>query len=80
LVTPEEPPHGKKDPRIDAYIKKSAPFAQPILKRLRKLIHAACPDVEESLKWSCPHFVYHGMLCHMAAFKAHCAFGFWKPS
>jgi uncharacterized protein YdeI (YjbR/CyaY-like superfamily) len=69
---------GKKNPEIDAYIEKSAPFAQPILKRLRKLIHAACPDVEESIKWSCPHFVYHGMLCGMAAFKAHCTFGFWK--
>jgi uncharacterized protein YdeI (YjbR/CyaY-like superfamily) len=69
---------GKKDPRIDAYIAKSAPFAQPILKRLRKLIHAGCPDVEESIKWSCPHFMFHGMLCSMAAFKEHCTFGFWK--
>ena len=57
---------------------KSADFAKPILKRLRKLIHAGCPDVEESIKWSCPHFMHHGMLCSMAAFKAHCTFGFWK--
>jgi uncharacterized protein YdeI (YjbR/CyaY-like superfamily) len=69
---------GKKDARIDAYITKSAPFAQPILKRLRKLIHAGCPGVEESIKWSCPHFMYRGMLCSMAAFKEHCTFGFWK--
>jgi uncharacterized protein YdeI (YjbR/CyaY-like superfamily) len=69
---------GKKDPRIDAYIEKSAPFAQPILKRLRKLIHAGCPAVEESIKWSCPHFIYCGMLCSMAAFQEHCTFGFWK--
>lgn len=69
---------GKKNPQIDAYIEKSAPFAQPVLKRLRKLIHAACPGVEESIKWGCPHFVQHGMLCHMAAFKGHGAFGFWK--
>jgi hypothetical protein len=69
---------GKKDPRIDAYIEKSAPFARPILKRLRKLIHAGCPQVEESLKWNCPHFSYHGMLCGFAAFKEHCRFGFWK--
>lgn len=69
---------GKKDPRIDAYISKSAPFAQPILKRLRKLVHTGCPDVEESIKWSCPHFMYHGMLCSMAAFNEHCTFGFWK--
>jgi uncharacterized protein YdeI (YjbR/CyaY-like superfamily) len=69
---------GTKDPRIDTYIATSAPFAQPILKRLRELIHAGCPGVEESIKWNCPHFMYHGMLCNMAAFKAHCTFGFWK--
>jgi uncharacterized protein YdeI (YjbR/CyaY-like superfamily) len=69
---------GKKDPRVDAYIEKSADFAKPILKRLRKLIHAGCPTVEESLKWNCPHFLHRGMLCSMAAFKEHCTFGFWK--
>lgn len=67
-----------KDPRIDAYIARSAAFAQPILKHIRQLVHAACPDVEETLKWSIPHFVHKGILCNMAAFKRHCAFGFWK--
>ncbi len=66
-----------KDPRVDAYIAKSADFAQPILNHLRKLVHTACPQVEETLKWSFPHFMYKGMFCNMAAFKAHCAFGFW---
>ena len=70
----------RKDPRIDAYIAKSAPFAQAILKHLRKIVHAGCPDVEETMKWSMPHFDYKGMLCHMAAFKQHCAFGFWNDS
>jgi uncharacterized protein YdeI (YjbR/CyaY-like superfamily) len=65
---------GKKDPRIDAYIAKSAPFAQPILKKLRRIIHTACPGVEETMKWSCPFFEYHGILCGTPAFKAHCAF------
>ena len=69
-----------KDPRIDAYIAKAAPFAQPILKHLRKLVHAGCPQVEETLKWSMPHFDYKGVMCGMAAFKAHCTFGFWKAS
>jgi uncharacterized protein YdeI (YjbR/CyaY-like superfamily) len=69
---------GKKDPRFDAYIAKSAPFAQPILKHLRKLVHTACPDVEEDLKWSSPTFMYKGILCGMAAFKEHAVFGFWK--
>ncbi len=70
----------KKDPRLDAYIAQSAPFAQPILKQLRKVVHAGCPDVEETLKWSMPHFDYKGMLCGMAAFKEHCSFGFWKAA
>jgi len=68
----------KKDPRIDAYIAKSAEFAKPILKHLRKVIHAGCPNVEETMKWSMPHFDYKGVMCGMAAFKEHCAFGFWK--
>jgi hypothetical protein len=67
-----------KDPRIDAYIAKSAGFAKPILKHLRKVVHAGCPQVQETLKWSMPHFDYKGMMCGMAAFKEHCAFGFWK--
>ena len=67
-----------KDARIDAYIAKSAKFAQPILKRLRKLVHAGCPDVVETIKWGSPHFEHKGMLCGMAAFKEHCAFGFWN--
>jgi uncharacterized protein YdeI (YjbR/CyaY-like superfamily) len=66
------------DPRIDAYIAKSAPFARPILTHLRKVVHAGCPEVEETLKWSMPAFTYKGILCGMAAFKAHCTFGFWK--
>jgi uncharacterized protein YdeI (YjbR/CyaY-like superfamily) len=67
-----------RDPRIDAYIAKSAEFAKPILKHLRKIVHAGCPQVEETMKWSMPHFDYKGVMCGMAAFKAHCAFGFWK--
>ena len=70
-----------KDPRIDAYIEKSAEFAQPILTKLRALVHKACPEVEETMKWSFPHFDYQGeMMCSMAAFKQHCAFNFWKAA
>lgn len=68
------------DPRVDAYIEKSAKFAQPILTHLRKLIHKACPDVTETLKWSMPSFEHKGILCGFAAFKQHCTFGFWKQS
>lgn len=67
-----------RDPRIDAYIAKSADFAQPILEHLRAVVHAAFPEVEESIKWSCPHFMYQGkLMCSMAAFKQHCSFHFW---
>jgi uncharacterized protein YdeI (YjbR/CyaY-like superfamily) len=66
------------DSRIDDYIKRAQPFAQPILKQLRAIVHKACPDVIETIKWGFPHFSYHGILCSMASFKAHCAFGFWK--
>ena len=68
------------DPRVDAYIRKSADFAQPILKHLRAVVHAASPTIEETMKWNFPHFMYKGMLCAMAAFKEHATFGFWKGS
>jgi uncharacterized protein YdeI (YjbR/CyaY-like superfamily) len=66
------------DPRIDDYIDRAAPFAQPILQRIRDAVHEGCPEAEETIKWGFPHFVHHGILCSMAAFKAHCALGFWK--
>lgn len=69
---------GTRDPRVDVYIAKSADFAKPVLKHLRELVHRGCPEAQETMKWSFPHFQYKGMLCSMASFKAHCAFGFWK--
>ena len=71
---------GTKDPRVDAYIESANPFARPILVKLRKWAHQYCPDCEETMKWSSPHFSYKGkMYCGMSAFKEHCAFGFWHP-
>jgi uncharacterized protein YdeI (YjbR/CyaY-like superfamily) len=66
------------DPQVEAYIARAAEFAQPILRHLRALVHKGCPDVEEAIKWRMPCFLYKGMLCNMAAFKQHCAFGFWN--
>ena len=68
------------DPRVDAYIEKSADFAKPILTHIRKLVHKAFPDITETMKWSFPHFDHKGTICSMASFKQHCAFGFWKQS
>jgi hypothetical protein len=67
-----------KNPQVDAYIAKAKPFAQPVLRKLRTLVHKAVPQVEETIKWGMPHFSYKGMFCGMGAFKAHCIFGFWK--
>lgn len=69
---------GTHDSRVDAYIAKSGAFARPILTRLRADIHAACPEVEETLKWSHPSFTWRGILCRVAAFTQHCSAGFWK--
>lgn len=69
------------DKRIDAYIEKKAAFAKPILNQLRKIVHKACPEVEETIKWGMPFFDYKGStMCAMAAFKEHCSFMFWKAS
>lgn len=70
-----------RDPRIDAYIARQADFARPILEHLRRIVHEAAPEVEETIKWSMPHFTYRGRLfAGMAAFKAHATFGLWQAS
>ena len=71
---------GKKDARVDQYSERSAEFARPILTHIRRVVHEACPDVVETMKWSAPHFDHKGIMCGMAAFKGHCAFGFWKAA
>ena len=67
-----------KSRAVDEYISNAADFAQPILKRLRNLMHKACPKIEETIKWGVPHFEYKGMVAGMAAFKRHASFGFWN--
>jgi uncharacterized protein YdeI (YjbR/CyaY-like superfamily) len=66
------------NPKVDAYVAKAQPFAQPILEHLRELVHKGCPGIEETIKWSRPFFEYRGaILCNMSAFKEHCSFGLW---
>lgn len=67
-----------RDARVDTYIRKAAPFAQPVLEHIRAIVHEACPDAVETMKWSRPFFEFNGPLCGMAAFKGHCALIFWK--
>ena len=69
-----------KDKRVDAFIANAQPFAKPILRHIRDLVHAVCPDVEEAIKWGMPAFSYHGTLLIVGAFKEHCAVNFWKGS
>ena len=68
-----------REPRIDAYIAKAAPFAKPILEHVRERVHAAAPEAEETIKWGAPGFTVEGkILLIMAAFKAHAALNFWR--
>ena len=67
-----------RNPRVDAYIEKAPEFARPILTHLREVVHAACPEVDEQIKWGMPSFEHKGPMCGMAAFKGHCALSFWK--
>jgi uncharacterized protein YdeI (YjbR/CyaY-like superfamily) len=67
-----------RDKRIDEYISKAQPFAQPILKHLRELVHKAVPEINETIKWGMPSFEYKGPFFGIAAFKQHCVGGFWK--
>ena len=74
----QKAPPAHYDPRIDSYIENSADFSKPILRYLRDLVHEACPQVHETVKWRMPFFEHHGLLAMMAAFKQHCGFGLWK--
>lgn len=71
---------GTKDAGVDQYIAQAAEFARPILEHIRAIVHRACPEVRETIRWGFPHFDYKGILCSMAAFRRHCAFGFWKAT
>ena len=59
-------------PEVDAYIDEAADFAQPILKKLRRLFHRACPEIQETIKWSSPFFEYKGIVgnTEMAVLRA----------
>ena len=68
-----------REPRVDAYIAKAQPFAQPILEKVRERVHAVVPDVEEAIKWSMPAYTKGGKIILItAAFKAHMALNFWR--
>jgi uncharacterized protein YdeI (YjbR/CyaY-like superfamily) len=68
-----------RDPRVDAYIAKSQPFARPILEKVRERVHAVLPEVEEAMRWSMPAYTLRGKIVLVtSAFKAHAALNFWR--
>lgn len=71
----------KKNKEVDAYIARAQPFAKPILKKLRTIIHKGCPKVAEEIKWGAPFYMYQDrVLCATMGFKKHCAVVFWKAA
>lgn len=74
-------PASTRSPKVDAYAQQASGFAAPILKHLRTVIHATCPEVVEDIKYGIPHFSYRGdYLCIFAAYKSHCSFTFYKDA
>jgi uncharacterized protein YdeI (YjbR/CyaY-like superfamily) len=79
MATRSAPAAGARDPRVDAYIARAAPFAHAPMAHIREAMHAALPEVTEAIKWGHPFFLLDGRpFANMAAFKAHCSLGFWR--
>jgi hypothetical protein len=61
-----------KDPRVDAYIDPLPGWQREICHRVRDLVHAADPAVEETIKRKVqPYFVLEGNICALLAAKDH---------
>jgi hypothetical protein len=60
------------DPRVDAYIDALPAWQQDICREVRDLVHAADPEVAETIKFrNRPHFVLQGNICALLAAKDH---------
>jgi hypothetical protein len=60
------------DPRVDAYIDSLPEWQQTICREVRGLVHAADPEVEETIKRTkLPYFVLQGNICALLAAKDH---------
>lgn len=60
------------DPRVDAYIDALPDWQQDICRQVRDLIHAADPEVAETIKRRVqPYFVLAGNVCALLAAKDH---------
>ena len=73
-MTARKTPHPPyvKDPRVDHYIDRLPVWQQEICRQVRDLVHAADPEVEETIKRSVqPYFVLNGNICALLAAKDH---------
>lgn len=62
----------QKDPRVDHYIGALPPWQQAVCLKVRDLVHAADPAVEETIKRTVqPYFVLQGNICALLAAKDH---------
>jgi len=62
----------RTDPRVDDYIEGLASWQQTICRRVRDLVHAADPEVSETIKrTNRPYFVLEGNICALVATKDH---------
>jgi hypothetical protein len=60
------------DPRVDAYIQALPDWQQAICRQVRDVVHAADPDVTETIKRTTqPYFVLDGNICALLAAKDH---------
>ena len=63
-----------RDPRVDAYIAALPEWQQAICREVRDLVHAADPEIEETIKFrDRPYFVLDGNVCALLAAKKHVA-------
>ncbi|GAA1967128.1 hypothetical protein GCM10009838_26500 [Catenulispora subtropica] len=61
-----------KDPRVDAYIDALPAWQQAVCHQVRDLVHAADPEVEETVKRTVqPYFVLKGNICALMGTKDH---------
>jgi hypothetical protein len=69
------------DPRVDAYIDALPEWQQDICRRVRALVHAAAPDVEETIKRTDrPYFVLQGNICALLATRDHVNVFLYDPT
>jgi hypothetical protein len=60
------------DPRVDEYIDALPAWQQAICRQVRELVHAADPEVEETIKRRVqPYFVLQGNVCALQAARDH---------